>query len=402
MLTMNKLTMKMRLFAAFLLLGLWGADAQTAREQIAAVPERAGGIYHSYEYRPAAAAPAPDGYTPFYISHYGRHGSRWHASESVYAGPLKILRKAAEMGYKQFAYLPLFQEDAAKAAEHSILPSDKREIAMLTTQFLSSSHFSSMMLDRFQSEIEHLHSCTTIHRISPIELKEKKLPSSLNIQRTAGIICIEVFDYDYAQMLCDLDVPLLFVDTPVMDMRPPLKADRLYMENRIEVQNAVAHMVQRGKKRISFAGDKNHCQSFFERYMAYKDAVEYFGLTEGLSTCAMPSGQQNYPVSLYETIRRFKTMPDAFVCANDFVAMDLVKALNELGYSVPDDIWVCGFDDSQEASYFAPHLTSIHIHGQIMGYTAANLLMTRIEEPSLNYRTVYTETNLILRESTGD
>lgn len=314
----------------------------------------------------------------------------------------KILRKAAEMGYKQFAYLPLFQEDAAKAAAPFVLPSDKREIAMLTTQFLSSSHFSSMMLDRFQSEIDHLHSGMTIHRISPIELKEKKLPSSLNIQRTAGIICIEVFDYDYAQMLCDLDVPLLFVDTPVMEMRPPLKADRLYMENRIEIQNAVAHMVQRGKKRISFAGDKNHCQSFFERYMAYKDAVEYFGLTEGLSTCAMPSGQQNYPVSLYETIRRFKTMPDAFVCANDFVAMDLVKALNELGYSVPDDIWVCGFDDSQEASYFAPRLTSIHIHEQIMGYTAANLLMTRIEEPSLNYRTVYTETNLILRESTGD
>lgn len=314
----------------------------------------------------------------------------------------KILRKAAEMDYKQFAYLPLFQEDAAKTAGSSILPSDKREIAMLTTQFLSSSHFSSMMLDRFQSEIDHLHSGMTIHRISPIELKEKKLPSSLDIQRTAGIICFEVFDYDYAQMLCDLDVPLLFVDTPVMDMRPPLKADRLYMENRIEIQNAVAHMVQRGKKRISFAGDKNHCQSFFERYMAYKDAMEYFGLTEGLSTCAMPSGQQNYPVSLYETIRRFKTMPDAFVCANDFVAMDLVKALNELGYSVPDDIWVCGFDDSQEASYFAPRLTSIHIHEQIMGYTAANLLMTRIEEPSLNYRTVYTETNLVLRESTGD
>ena len=314
----------------------------------------------------------------------------------------KILRKAAEMGYKQFAYLPLFQEGVAKTAGLSILPSDKREIAMLTTQFLSSSHFSSMMLDRFQSEIDHLHSGMTIHRISPIELKEKKLPSSLDIQRTAGIICFEVFDYDYAQMLCDLDVPLLFVDSPVMNMRPPLKADRLYMENRIEIQNAVAHMVQRGKKRISFAGDKNHCQSFFERYMAYKDAMEYFGLTEGLSTCAMPSGQQNYPVSLYETIRRFKTMPDAFVCANDFVAMDLVKALNELGYSVPDDIWVCGFDDSQEASYFSPHLTSIHIHEQIMGYTAANLLMTRIEEPSLNYRTVYTETNLILRESTGD
>ena len=54
---MNKLTMKMRLFAAFLLLGLWGATAQTAREQIAAMPERAGGIYHSYEYLPGPAVP---------------------------------------------------------------------------------------------------------------------------------------------------------------------------------------------------------------------------------------------------------------------------------------------------------------------------------------------------------
>lgn len=86
----------------------------------------------------------------------------------------KILRKAAEMGYKQFAYLPLFQEDTAKTAAPSILPSDKREIAMLTTRFLNSSHFSSTMLDRFQSEIDHLHSYMTIHRISLIELKEKK------------------------------------------------------------------------------------------------------------------------------------------------------------------------------------------------------------------------------------
>lgn len=58
---MNRLALKLRFCAAFLLLGLWGADAQTVREQIAAVPERAGGIYHSYEYRPAAAAPCPTG-----------------------------------------------------------------------------------------------------------------------------------------------------------------------------------------------------------------------------------------------------------------------------------------------------------------------------------------------------
>ena len=259
-----------------------------------------------------------------------------------------------------------------------------------------------MMLDRFQSELQHLHACMTIHRISPAELAAKELPSSLNTEHTAGIICFEVFDYDYAQMLCTLGIPLLFVDTPVMEMRPPLQADRLYMENRIEIQNMMAQMAQRGRKRIAFAGDKEHCQSFHERYLAYKDAAEHFGMATDWPTCATQKTQTNYSEYLYQSLRGCPTMPDAFICANDFIAMDLINALHRLGYSVPDDIWICGFDDSQEASYFSPRLTSIHIHGQIMGYAAANLLMTRIEEPSLNYRTVYTETNLILRESTGD
>lgn len=105
MLKMNRLRLGINLLAA-LLLGLCGASAQTApaaqsqqsaktaREQITAMPERAAGIYHSYEYNPTAEAPVPDGYTPFYISHYGRHGSRWHTSESIYKQPLDILVKA--------------------------------------------------------------------------------------------------------------------------------------------------------------------------------------------------------------------------------------------------------------------------------------------------------------------
>ena len=100
----------------------------------------------------------------------------------------KILRKAAEMGYKQFAYLPLFQPESAAApadaaaapAGPGAQPAGKREIAMLTTCFLSSSHFSSMMLDRFQSEIHHLHYCMTIYRISPEELRQRRLPSAFD------------------------------------------------------------------------------------------------------------------------------------------------------------------------------------------------------------------------------
>lgn len=312
----------------------------------------------------------------------------------------KILRKAAEMGYKQFAYFPLFQEETKEPEP----PEGKREIAMLTTCFLSNSHFSSMMLDRFQSEIHHLHYCMTIHRISPAELKECRLPASVDKNRTAGIICFEVFDYDYAQMLCNQGIPLLFADSPVMEMRPPLKADRIYMDNHAEIQNFIQLMVQRGKKRIGYVGDIHHCQSFYERYIAYKEAMEWLGLEEYLRYSVLEGDKTegHYSEMVAQRLQAFDRIPEVIICSNDFSAIDVVRALKSLGYSVPRDVWICGFDDSQEASLLSPKLTSIHIHGQIMGFTAADLLMTRIKEPSLNYRTVYTETNLILRESTGD
>lgn len=94
---MRYFTLKLRLLALFVPAVLCAA-AQTTPAELAANPERAAGIYHSYEYRPEAAAPAPAGYEPFYISHYGRHGSRYHSSESAYAKPLAALRKAADAG----------------------------------------------------------------------------------------------------------------------------------------------------------------------------------------------------------------------------------------------------------------------------------------------------------------
>ena len=97
MLTMKYLTLKTRLLA-LLLLAATCAAAQPTPAQLAARPELTASIYHSYEYLPGPAAPVPDGYEPFYISHYGRHGSRYHSKEEAYAEPLAALRKADKAG----------------------------------------------------------------------------------------------------------------------------------------------------------------------------------------------------------------------------------------------------------------------------------------------------------------
>ena len=56
----------------------------TARSQSVLTPEQAGSIYYAYPAPPSVHTPAPAGYEPFYISHYGRHGSRWMTADERY------------------------------------------------------------------------------------------------------------------------------------------------------------------------------------------------------------------------------------------------------------------------------------------------------------------------------
>ncbi len=83
------------LFASFCL----SAQAQkTAREEIAENRYLCGSNYLDYDRYPATKAltPAPEGYEPFYMSHYGRHGSRWLIGRRDYTRVADVLQKAKE------------------------------------------------------------------------------------------------------------------------------------------------------------------------------------------------------------------------------------------------------------------------------------------------------------------
>jgi hypothetical protein len=82
------------------------------------------------------------------------------------------------------------------------------------------------------------------------------------------------------------------------------------------------------------------------------------------------------------------------------VAGDALRALFSIGKYVPQDVRILGFDDSAESRVSRPALSTIHIHTEIMAFSALHLLMSRMREPSLDFRVVHTETNLICREST--
>ncbi len=92
----------MRNYKVFLCLAFFALSGllhpQTTKEEFLKHPELAGGLYCPYPYTAAVQTPAPEGYVPFYISHYGRHGSRWVISPECHTIPQKILNKALAAG----------------------------------------------------------------------------------------------------------------------------------------------------------------------------------------------------------------------------------------------------------------------------------------------------------------
>ena len=71
-----------------------GVSAQTTFEEISADLNKAGGVYLAYPKVEAKQTPAPKGYKPFYVSHYGRHGSRYLLGDRDYLWIIQLMQKA--------------------------------------------------------------------------------------------------------------------------------------------------------------------------------------------------------------------------------------------------------------------------------------------------------------------
>lgn len=89
--------MKKLIIALSILLAGSCALAQTTREEMATDLNKTGGVYFAYPSETADNTPAPKGFKPFHISHYGRHGSRYLIGDNDYTWISDLLHKASDM-----------------------------------------------------------------------------------------------------------------------------------------------------------------------------------------------------------------------------------------------------------------------------------------------------------------
>ena len=94
-------------------------------------------------------------------------------------------------------------------------------------------------------------------------------------------------------------------------------------------------------------------------------------------------------------------LPDAVVCANDQMAIGVLRAFAAGGVRVPEDVAVAGFDDIALGSLYDPSLTTVHQPMRMLGERACALLLDRIADPDLSPAVELLPTELVLRASCG-
>jgi len=99
--------------------------------------------------------------------------------------------------------------------------------------------------------------------------------------------------------------------------------------------------------------------------------------------------------------RSGSALPDAVVCANDQMAIGVLRAFAAGGVRVPDDVAVVGFDDIALGSLYDPTLTTVHQPMRMLGERACARLLDRISERDLSPAVELLPTELVLRASCG-
>ena len=159
----------------------------------------------------------------------------------------------------------------------------------------------------------------------------------------------------------------------------------------------VNYMIKQGHKKIAFLSD-NMKGVDYERFSGYKYALEGNGIhyEENWFLQIKPRSDE-IESSLEEICHRAEEF-DAIMCVSDLYAVQLMCALEDRGFSIPDDISIAGFDDTLLGQLHRPALTTVHQNVKKKGIVATNTLLQRIRGEKTP-KQIQLPTELIIRDT---
>ncbi|NOR27077.1 MAG: substrate-binding domain-containing protein [Lutibacter sp.] len=202
--------------------------------------------------------------------------------------------------------------------------------------------------------------------------------------------------YKHFEALIKDDFPLVLFDRTIDE----IQCDKVIVDDVGGAYKAVDHLVKIGSKRIALITTQDYITVGSLRKEGYLKALVSNDITIDENLIYKIDDNKD----LHEQIRKVinvKNPPDAILAVNEIYAAIALKIVQELGLVVPNDIAIIGFTSGLISEYTSPPLTSVEQHGDLMGRSAAELLINRIESADSNeFQKEVISTNLKIRKST--
>jgi len=192
-------------------------------------------------------------------------------------------------------------------------------------------------------------------------------------------------------------IPVILMDRDLVNFPERSSYDVVGIDNRRAAYVLTSHLLSTGCKRIVFIGRLWSAPSCVARSFGYCDALRAAGaeFRENFVGHVEPSDAAS--------IRRIieETQPDGIVCSNDYTAAHVMRVIESMGISVPEDVKLAGFDGVRYANLLRAPLTTIQQPCQELGVAAINAMVQRLLNPRLPARDIVLDFKLVIRASSG-
>jgi len=267
--------------------------------------------------------------------------------------------------------------------------------------FTARSSIHADLIDGVQEELQGTRYSLVIGNSRYDAATERELIRLFGQRRLSGVIVAETTDENRDELwhLERAGVPTVVT----WEMTEDKSCHCVGIDNYKASYDMTQYLVRLGHRGIALiAGRYDRIERVRHRYQGFCDALRDSGLPleSGLVVGTTPSVVDGRD-AMYRILAGNK-VPSAVFAASDALAMGAISALRDSGYSVPDDVSVCGFDDIDMAPFITPALTTVSVPGYEMGKQAAASVMRLAESKQEGEIRVCLPTRVVERDSCQD
>jgi LacI family transcriptional regulator len=265
------------------------------------------------------------------------------------------------------------------------------------------SHFhETAMIEGLQSVLQSRGYMMTICVTNESYALEKEYVEKLLANRVEGIflsISQETYDsghYEHLENVLQRHIPLIFIDREY----DGVQTGSITVDDYLGAFAATEHLILRGCRRIAHLKGPNGLTVSEKRLKGYKDCLEKYEIAYDENLIVNTNFKAESAIVPTRRLMALTDPPDGIFGVNDYVSIAAMQVILDLGFSIPNQVAVIGFDNLPFSAYLNPALTSVNRSSKLIGEEAARLFLTHLDSPISQVDNIVLPPELIIRHST--